>query len=519
MTRSNSRLSWLLLLCPAFYACAIAVGFPGAEEQRGKEIYYRGTASGKEIFALLDGGQTRVNASVIPCAGCHGADGRGKNEGGVAAPDITWAALTKPYSVPRPDGRSRPPYTESSVKRAIAMGMDSGGQPLLPVMPRFQLSYQDANDLVVFLKQLGQVADPGVFDSSIRIGIVLPQPERLPALHDAIRKSLSTYFDDINNAGGIYSRRIELKFFDLQASGTESAVHLRAWLERESVFALTGSFLARDESSLAPILNETATPLICAFVLDPDVDSPLDPYVFYLDAGLRGEVEELIDFAQKQMPGGTRVTIAAPNYDITRKLGDYIKTSLSGTGRSISTISPDVDGCRSAAANSSPQIIFWLSPQLSVATLRECSDVVGKQARFLLPGSFAGPELLNLPDSMNYRVFVTMPDSNSNNENVANATYKAANGQPWFNQDSGERPALASARLLMWALQRAGRDLSRQKLLEALEGVYNLDLGFGFSVTYGPNRRIGGSANKIYVIDLRSHTLEPVNSDLAVRPN
>jgi mono/diheme cytochrome c family protein len=88
MTGSSDRGGKALALC--FVGALFCAG--ASEEPRGREIYFRGTAAGKEITALLDGGQTRIVASMFPCAGCHGADGRGKTEGGIAAPDITWSA-------------------------------------------------------------------------------------------------------------------------------------------------------------------------------------------------------------------------------------------------------------------------------------------------------------------------------------------------------------------------------------------------------------------------------------------
>jgi ABC-type branched-subunit amino acid transport system substrate-binding protein/mono/diheme cytochrome c family protein len=480
-----------------------------SEEPRGREIYFRGTAAGKEITALLDGGQTRIVASMFPCAGCHGADGRGKTEGGIAAPDITWTALTKPYSVPRADGRSRPAYNESSLKRAIVMGLDSGAEPLHPVMPRFQLSYKDADDLVTFLKQLGHTTDPGISETAIRIGVLLPSPARLPGLHDRVYKSLTAYFRDINEAGGIYGRRVELKFHDLPASPSEGAADLRSWLQREPIFAVTGGFLAKEESTLAPVLKEAATPLICAFVLDPDVGDPLNQYIFYLDAGLRGEIEELERLADKLFPQGAHVAIADPNYEVTRKMSSYLKNRLEVAGWTVSTISPDASGCRDVGKSSQLQVIFWLSPQSPAAALRECSNVVGGETRFLLPGSFAGPELLALPDALDQRVFVTLPAGGPEKEDPSNdGTADAA--KPWPDSAS-ETPALASARLLTWALRNGGRDVSRQALLDTLESAYNLDLGFGFVVSYGPNRHVGGTAQRLYKV--HSHHLQPVHVD------
>ena len=63
-----------------------------------------------------------VPASAVPCAGCHGRDGKGKPEGGVTPSDLTWTALTRPYGVTHPGGRKHPPYDARLLKRAVSMG-------------------------------------------------------------------------------------------------------------------------------------------------------------------------------------------------------------------------------------------------------------------------------------------------------------------------------------------------------------------------------------------------------------
>src|SRR3712207_5871883 len=72
-----------------------------AQERRGKQIYMRGeSASGREIVAVV--GEIDVPAATVTCAGCHGARGEGKTEGGVTAGNLTWAHLTKPYGHTHP---------------------------------------------------------------------------------------------------------------------------------------------------------------------------------------------------------------------------------------------------------------------------------------------------------------------------------------------------------------------------------------------------------------------------------
>ena len=51
-------------------------------QRRGREIYTTGTtASGAEIAAFLGDDGVEVPATILPCSGCHGDDGRGISPG------------------------------------------------------------------------------------------------------------------------------------------------------------------------------------------------------------------------------------------------------------------------------------------------------------------------------------------------------------------------------------------------------------------------------------------------------
>jgi ABC-type branched-subunit amino acid transport system substrate-binding protein len=61
----------------------------------------------------------------------------------------------------------------------------------------------------------------------------------------------------------------------------------------------------------------------------------------------------------------------------------------------------------------------------------------------------------------------------------------------------GEKPdfvsleSYVSARILIEALQRAGRELTMDKLVDALEGVRGLDLGIGVPISFAPSEHQG----------------------------
>ena len=85
------------------------------------------------------------------CANCHGPQGHGGNTFIMMyrydVPDITWPELTGPHE-------DHQPFTEETVKQAITQGIDPAGNPLEYPMPRWQISPQDLDDLVGFLKTL-----------------------------------------------------------------------------------------------------------------------------------------------------------------------------------------------------------------------------------------------------------------------------------------------------------------------------------------------------------------------------
>ena len=131
----------LLLALAAAPAHALALS---DAEKRGKQIYLRGTsADGSEVNALVGREGVALPASAVPCASCHGPDGRGRPEGGIIPPDIRWSELTKVYGhvheEGRRQGRRHPAFDEESLARLIRTGVDPGDNRLDQAMPMYQM--------------------------------------------------------------------------------------------------------------------------------------------------------------------------------------------------------------------------------------------------------------------------------------------------------------------------------------------------------------------------------------------
>lgn len=188
----------------------------------GRRLYQSGIGvDGKPVVAVIESPSSgtpgvELPATALPCASCHGTDGRGRAEGGVEPTDLRPHSLTRPRQPVTPSGRRHPPYDERRLVRAVTMGLDPAGSRLESAMPRYRLSQKDAEALLAFWRTLGTAPNPGTDDQRIEIGVVLPTI--LSPKERARLGVLRAWRDQISNAGGIFGRRIELREISLRDS-------------------------------------------------------------------------------------------------------------------------------------------------------------------------------------------------------------------------------------------------------------------------------------------------------------
>jgi ABC-type branched-subunit amino acid transport system substrate-binding protein len=424
-------------------------------EQRGKKIYTNG---GSNITATLGPGGAEIPASQMPCANCHGSSGTGNPEGGTRPPNITWQEL----ATAKP---TRPAYTEALLKRAISMGIDSAARPLQNVMPRFRMSLDDIADLVAYIKQLANSTDPGLSETSVTIGVILPPPARFPGMAQAIRAALTA---SLNDAGEVYGRHIDLRFVECGDSATRTVEIVRAFLDRERPFAMTAGFIAGAEPEFAAMFDARQTPLIGAFTNDPTPATD----IFYLYPSVADQSRALAAFVAKTA-NRPRVAVAFP------------------TGSSTEAIQ---DECRRRG---------WPPPLVDTS--------LQTHATFLVPSSLATPEMFHSASTMPGRLLLAYPALPAGESEAAAAEYRRLarthNLPP--QHTAAQWTAIASVRILVEGLKRAGKDLSREKLIAALESLYEFPTGLTHPVSYSKTRHTG--APGAYIVSLDAATKKFIN--------
>lgn len=516
-TTTRNPLLRLAILAAALSTIAIAVSAQSSsttqltpQEKRGKQIYIRGVSqSGKEITAFLGDSAVEVPASAMPCSGCHGLDGQGKPEGGVVPSNITWEALTKPYGVTLATGRKHPPYTEKALEFAIIKGLDSGGNRLAVAMPRYEMAAEDLADLIAYLKKIGKDADPGVDSAAIRIGTVIPADGPLVEAGQAAKSALAARFEEINGQGGVFGRKLELKVIEAPSDPTARKTATERFLHDQQIFAMTGAFIAGADKEMTSLVESEEVPLVGPFSLTPLTGFPINRQVFYLFSGLAEQSQAMIAAAVQRPTENRKVVVVYPESEINAEVVKAISDQCDKTKMSLAAKSGYARNHFNAtqitltASRSQAGAIFFLGTSREALEFMKEAERISWLPDIFMPGSLASREIFDAPASFKGKLFLSFPTLPGDHTEEGIAEYRSLAEKYNLSQKhlAAQFAALCAARILIEGLKIAGRDLSREKLISSLEGLYELETGLTPRITFGANRRVGAMGAYLVAVD------------------
>ncbi len=505
----------LLALLTFVTSCVIATsviaeGGLSPQERRGKAIYLRGESlSGKEIKAMV--GDMDLPPSTVTCAGCHGLRGEGKTEGGVTAGNLSWANLVKTYGHRHPNGRKHGPFDEKLFTRSLVHGLDPAGNKMAVAMPLFEMAPEDVADLIAYLKRIDTDRDPGLTDTSVKVATLLPPSGPLAETGAAMKDVLTAYFANINEKGGIYNRKIELETIETGTDAAATAANARKVVESGQVFAMVSGLTAGADKEVVALTQQAEVPFVGPLTLLPQASVQSNRTVFYMLSGAPEQARTLVNFASgKPELKKARLAIvhsenelalaaAAAVEDQARKLGWNSITRKSVTGKSF-----DAAGIARDLKGEGAEAVFFFGAGGQESAFMTAAAATNWTPNVFLLGVLTGRDVVaNVPLSFKDRVFLSFPtvptDLTSAGMAELYALQKKYNFAP--RHTASQLLAFASAKIFVEALQRAGRELSREKLITALEGLYEYDTGVTPRITFGPNRRVGAMGAYVISVD------------------
>jgi ABC-type branched-subunit amino acid transport system substrate-binding protein len=316
---------------------------------------------------------------------------------------------------------------------------------------------------------------------------------------------MQAYFSSVNAQGGVHGRSIKLLIRDDGYEPEKAAIAVKALIQDDKVFALAGSVGTPTGLAALPILTEAKIPLIGMFTGAQALREPFNRQVFHVRASYFDETERIVQHL---------TTLGAKKISVFYQNDAYGKAGLEGVVRAlakrqlapVSTATVErnsVDVAQSLAAilKSEPEAIVQISAYKSCAALIKQARAKGYGGQFFNV-SFVGSkaladELGDIGQGIVISQVVPFPYAQGSPVVREYQQSMAESGQKDFDFSSLE--GYLTARILVEGLRRAGKNLSRDGLINGLESMHDFNLG-GFTVNYSARNHQASNFTELTII-------------------
>lgn len=356
-------------------------------------------------------------------------------------------------------------------------------------------------------------AETGVTDSTIKIGMSGPFSGANGAYGTEMRTMIERVFNQTNSNGGVNGRKLELVALDDGYETDRAVANTTKLLQDDKVFALTGYYGSSPTTASMQVFSAAKTPLIGTISGADSLRNPVNRYMFHVRASYADETEaivkQLVSIGMKSIgvfyqndgfgkSGLEGVTSALKKYDITPSVVATVERN-----------STEVDAAVAEFVKARPQAIVMVTLyKPTTAFVRKLH--AANMFPFLATLSPVGADNLakELGDtSRGILISQVMPFPWDDTRPVVKDYQKMArklDKKAPFSYYEFE--AYINAVVLVEAIKMCGRELTREKLVDTLENMHDLNLG-GYQISFSPNNHNGSKFVEITVLGLKGKVI------------
>lgn len=352
-------------------------------------------------------------------------------------------------------------------------------------------------------------AEPGVTDSSITLGMSAPLSGPNGAYGVEMREVINAYFAQVNKNGGVNGRKLVLEALDDGYETDRTVANTRTLINDKQAFALLGYYGSSPTTqAMNDVFGPAKVPLVGTIsgadsLRRPPGANPNNRYMFNVRASYANETDVIV--SQLVSLGLKNIAVFYQNDGYGRSGLDGVTAALKKFDLAPSAVgtvernSLDVDLAVQNISKVTPQAVVMITLYKPTAAFVRHMKKNGQNPMFMTVSPVGAEQLVaELGDeARGIGISQVMPYP-WNDTTPAVRDYQRLLGRNGKYSYYGVEGYI-TAKLMVEALRRAGRDLTREKLVTTLETMNNLDLG-GYRVTYGPDSRNGSRFVELTVI-------------------
>jgi ABC-type branched-subunit amino acid transport system substrate-binding protein len=337
---------------------------------------------------------------------------------------------------------------------------------------------------------------PGVTSKTIVLGQSAAFTGPAAQLGIQMNAGTKAYFDHVNAQGGVFGRKIEIKTRDDRYEATLCVENTKKFIEEDKVFALVSYVGTPTTVAAMPVFTGAKVPLVGPFTGAEALRTPVNRYIFNVRASYYDETEKIVEqlvstgnhkiavFYQDDAYGqaglkGVQIAMDKRNLKIAA-LGKVERNTIKveDAVKSINAVEPD-GVVMISAYTSITEFVRQMKKAGSSTQFHNVSFVGSKALADALKDEGHGvaiSQVVPFPWSPSVTIVKEYQD----------VLTKAGNTD--FNFSSLE--GYIVGKVMVEGMRRAGKDLTREKLVTALEGMNNVDIG-DFVVGFSPTNHSG----------------------------
>jgi branched-chain amino acid transport system substrate-binding protein len=359
------------------------------------------------------------------------------------------------------------------------------------------------------------LAEDGVADTKIVFGQVAALTGPAGDLGQGMRQGIQAAFADVNRAGGIFGRSIELKSRDDGYEPEKTVGATKAILDEDKVFALVGAVGTPTSKASQPIATAAKVPFIGPFTGADFLRNPYNRYVINVRASYFEETEAWIDHLTKDL-GILKIAILYQDDAFGLAGLDGVQQAMAKRNLTLvasGSFKRNTTAVKSALLDimkAQPEAVVTIGPYKPVAEFIKLAHRVQMNAVFVAISFVGSDSLAQELGSEGAGVIVSQVVPSPWDESLP---VVASYHQAITAADPIAKPGFVSlegytvGRLVVDALKRVKGEPTREALLDAINSA-PFDLG-GVTLSYGPTKN-QGSDQVFFTILQADGTFRPV---------
>jgi len=345
---------------------------------------------------------------------------------------------------------------------------------------------------------LPAAAETGVTGNEIIVGQNITLQGGKNAYGVTVHRGAKLYIDEVNAAGGVHGRRIVLHTLDDDNQGATAEANARK-LVQDGAFMLFGSIEGGPSTAIAKVAQEARVPFFGPMAGSPALRRPHLPMVFPVRAEHREEFRALMAWGQSI--GLKTVGFFHADSDTGREHLENV--NIIAKALALQVVLPlafktdatdaQLDQMVQAIARSRPDMMINHGSPGLYQRLIVKAKAAGLKTNFMAVNSGSSQIAKGLGPLAGGMMFAQVVPSPWERKSEITREYQAAMRRADANAEFtyGGLEGFMTAKALVLALRAAGRDLTRNGLVKALE-IGTFDLG-GLSARYRPDEHTGST--------------------------